>query len=229
LRKFVVRNRALVAVSAAAAIAILASLGYARYRESRAQVTVSSNALVVPAAPSPASAVAAFAPPAHSIAVLPFLDMSEKRDQDYFADGLSEELIDLLTKVPDLRVPARTSSFYFKGKLTTLAEIARALNVANVLEGSVRKSGNALRITAHMIRVDSGYDVWSQTYDRDLKDIFQVQDEIAAAVVGALKAQNLPSPESWWGSEAAHPGPANRSIFTISHVILNAIHLTCRP
>jgi TolB-like protein/Flp pilus assembly protein TadD len=129
-----------------------------------------------------------------SIAVLPFVDMSEKKDQEYFGDGMAEEIIDLLTKVPDLRVPARTSSFYFKGKPTQLGEIAKALNVAHVLEGSVRKSANALRITAHLIRVDSGYDVWSQSYDKDLKDIFQIQDEIATAVVQALKAQLLTNP-----------------------------------
>jgi TolB-like protein len=191
LGKLVRRNGTLLGVAAVALAAIVVAVGYALYRESRSQVTDSANAFAVSAAPSPASTLAAFAPPAHSIAVLPFLDMSEQRDQDYFAVGLSEELIDLLTKVPDLHVPARTSSFYFKGKLTQLAEIAKALNVANVLEGSVRKSGHAVRITVHMIRVDSGYDVWSQTYDRNLKDIFRVQDEIAAAVVQALTAQLL--------------------------------------
>src|SRR5271167_245961 len=122
-----------------------------------------------------------------SVAVLPFLDLSEKKDEEYFADGMSEELIDLLARVPELRVPARTSSFYFKGKQTTLAEIAKALGVAHVLEGSVRKSGDTLRITAQLIRVDSGYHVWSQTFDRPMNDIFKIQDEIAAAVVQSLK------------------------------------------
>jgi TolB-like protein len=114
-----------------------------------------------------------------SIAVLPFVDMSEKKDQEYFSDGLSEELIDMLAKVPELRVPARTSSFYFKGKQATIADIAKALGVAHVLEGSVRKSGNTLRVTAQLIRVDNGYHLWSETYDRKLEDIFKVQDEIA--------------------------------------------------
>jgi len=127
-----------------------------------------------------------------SIAVLPFVDMSEKHDQEYFSDGLSEELIDMLTKVPELRVPARTSSFYFKGKQATIADIAKALAVAHVLEGSVRKSGNTLRVTAQLIRVDNGYHVWSETYDRKLEDIFKVQDEIASAVVTALKVHLLP-------------------------------------
>jgi TolB-like protein len=129
-------------------------------------------------------------PPAFSeksVAVLPFVDMSEKKDQEYFSDGLSEELIDMLTKIPDLRVPARTSSFYFKGKQATIADIAKALGVAHVLEGSVRKSGNTLRVTAQLIRVDNGYHIWSETYDRKLDDIFKVQDDIAGSVVKALK------------------------------------------
>ena len=128
-----------------------------------------------------------------SIAVLPFVDMSEKKDQEYFSDGLSEELIDLLTKVPDLRVPARTSSFYFKGKSEDVATIAQKLRVAHVLEGSVRKAGNRLRVTAQLIRADNGYHLWSETYDRELKDVFQVQDEIAAAVVTALKLKLAPT------------------------------------
>jgi TolB-like protein len=126
-----------------------------------------------------------------SVAVLPFVDMSEKKDQEYFSDGLSEELIDMLTKVPELRVPARTSSFYFKGKQATIAEIAKALGVTHVLEGSVRKSGNTLRITAQLIRVDTGYHIWSETYDRKLDDIFQIQDEIAKSVVNGLKVSVL--------------------------------------
>ena len=127
------------------------------------------------------------AAPERSIAVLPFTDMSEKKDQEYFSDGLSEELIDLLAKVPDLRVPARTSSFYFKGQHATIAEIARALSVSHLLEGSVRKAGNTIRVSAQLIRADNGYHLWSQTYDRDLKDVFKVQDDIAGRVVEELK------------------------------------------
>jgi adenylate cyclase len=119
--------------------------------------------------------------------VLPFVDMSEKKDQEYFSDGMSEELIDMLTKIPDLRVPARTSSFYFKGKPTTIADIAKALNVLYVLEGSVRKSGKTLRVAAQLIRADNGYHVWSETFDRQLDDVFRVQDDIVGAVVKALK------------------------------------------
>jgi adenylate cyclase len=121
-----------------------------------------------------------------SIAVLPFLDMSQNKDQEYFSDGLTEELIGLLTRVPELRVPARTSCFYFKSKQTTITDIARALNVAHVLEGSVRKAGNTIRIAVQLIRADTGYHLWSQTYDRTLDDIFKVQDEIAGSVVRSL-------------------------------------------
>jgi len=139
-----------------------------------------------------AATAAAFAPPPHSVAVLPFVNMSSEREQEYFSDGLSEELIDMLTKIPDLRVPARTSSFYFKGKSETIANIARTLGVANVLEGSVRKAGNQLRVTAQLIRADNGYHVWSETYNRELKDVFKVQDDIAGAVVSALKVKLSP-------------------------------------
>jgi tetratricopeptide (TPR) repeat protein len=97
----------------------------------------------------------------------------------------------MLTKIPDLRVPARTSSFYFKGKQATIADIAKALGVSHVLEGSVRKSGNTLRVTAQLIRADNGYHVWSETYDRKLDDIFQIQDEIAKSVVNELKVSVL--------------------------------------
>jgi TolB-like protein/predicted negative regulator of RcsB-dependent stress response len=143
-------------------------------------------------AEAPAPAVAAIAPAAptisqKSVAVLPFIDLSEKKDQEYFSDGLAEELIDLLAKVPDLKVTARTSSFSFRGRAVTVGEIGQTLKVAHVLEGSVRKAGHTLRITAQLVRVDDGYHLWSETYDRDLKDVFKVQDDIARAVVEKLK------------------------------------------
>jgi TolB-like protein/Tfp pilus assembly protein PilF len=131
--------------------------------------------------------------PEKSIAVLPFADMSAQKDQEYFSDGLAEALIDLLTQVRDLRVPARTSSFSFKGKSDDIATIADRLRVAHVLEGSVRKAGNTIRVTAHLIRADNGYHLWSKSYDRNIEDIFKVQDEIAGIVVEALKAQLLPA------------------------------------
>jgi TolB-like protein/tetratricopeptide (TPR) repeat protein len=148
---------------------------------------------------APAVAAATAAPVAaasvagdNSIAVLPFVDMSQAKDQEYFSDGLSEELLNQLAQVPQLRVIARTSSFSFKGKEVPIAEIAKALNVAHVLEGSVRKSGNTLRITAQLIRTSDSSHLWSNTYDRTMDDVFKVQDEISREVVSALKLQLLP-------------------------------------
>lgn len=126
-----------------------------------------------------------------SIAVLPFVDMSQAKDQEFFSDGISEELLNLLSKVPQLQVVARTSSFSFKGKPIEIPEIARQLHVANVLEGSVRKSGDQLRITAQLIRAAEAYYLWSETYDRKLDDIFKIQDEIAGEVVKQLKVTLL--------------------------------------
>jgi len=126
-----------------------------------------------------------------SIAVLPFVDMSENKDQEYFADGMAEEIRDLLSSVPRLHVVARTSSSFFKGRRSTMADISRALGVTHVLEGSVRHSGSHLRVSARLARADNGYQVWSETYDRDLDDMFKVQDEIASAVVKELKASLL--------------------------------------
>jgi adenylate cyclase len=122
-----------------------------------------------------------------SIAVLPFVNMSSDEEQEYFSDGLSEELLNLLAKIPELQVAARTSSFSFKGQNIEIPEIAERLGVANVLEGSVRKSGNQVRITAQLIQADNGFHLWSETFDRELDNIFQIQDEIALAVVDSLK------------------------------------------
>jgi TolB-like protein/Flp pilus assembly protein TadD len=124
-----------------------------------------------------------------SIAVLPFVNMSDDKQNEYFSDGLSEELLNQLAQSPQLRVIARTSSFSFKGKEVDVATIAKALNVANVLEGSVRKSGNTLRITAQLIRTSDSSHLWSQTYDRELTDVFKIQDEIAGAIAEALEAK----------------------------------------
>jgi TolB-like protein len=122
-----------------------------------------------------------------SIAVLPFVNMSADKDNEYFSDGLSEELLNLLAKVDGLKVAARTSSFKFRNSDADISEIGAQLNVATVLEGSVRKSGNHARITAQLIKVDDGFHLWSETYDRELDNIFEVQDEIATAIVEALK------------------------------------------
>ncbi len=126
--------------------------------------------------------------------MLPFVNLSDDPTNVYFSEGLSEELLNLLAAIPELRVTARTSSFSFRGKDLDIPAIGRSLNVANVLEGSVRKSGNRLRITVQLIDVDNGFHLWSETYDRDMDDIFAVQDEIAQAVVGALRVSMLGEP-----------------------------------
>jgi TolB-like protein len=123
----------------------------------------------------------------NSIAVLPFVNMSDDAGNEYFSDGLSEELLNLLAKIPQLQVAARTSSFSLKGKDLQISEVGKILKVAHVLEGSVRKAGNQVRITAQLIKADDGYHLWSETYDRTLDDIFAIQDEIASAVVEQLK------------------------------------------
>jgi TolB-like protein len=125
--------------------------------------------------------------PGKSIAVLPFNDLSPQHDQDYFCEGLAEELINALTQVKDLRVAARTSSFSFKGKEIDIREIGKKLNVGTIMEGSVQKSGQRLRITTQLINIADGYHLWSERFDRDMKDIFAVQDEISMAIVDKMK------------------------------------------
>jgi TolB-like protein len=159
-------------------VAVMASLSWAVWQHARGMSRLATAA--------PSGVDSAFS---HSVAVLPFVDMSALQDQGYFGDGLTEELIDLLSRGSDLRVPARTSSFFFKGKQVPLTDVARALSVAYILEGSVRKSGDTMRVTAQLVRANDGYHVWSDSYDRELRDVFKVQDEIAAAVVAALRAK----------------------------------------
>ena len=187
LRKFVLRNRTVIAVGAGASAAILIILGYAIHREAVYHANAKALA-IAPVATKPTPVLAGSAPTPHSIAVLPFVDMSESKDQEYFADGLSEELIDYLANSPELKVIARASSFQFKGKDADIHSIAEKLGVATLLEGSVRKSGGQMRITAQLIKASDGTQLWSQTYDRSVNDIFQVQDEIAARVTQALDA-----------------------------------------
>jgi eukaryotic-like serine/threonine-protein kinase len=137
-------------------------------------------------------------PPEKSIAVLPFLDLSETKDQEYFCDGMSEEILETLAKVQGLRVVARTSSFSFKGKNANASEVGKKLNVQNVLEGSLRREGNRIRITAELINTRNGFHLWSETYERELRGVFALQDEITRAIVEALKiklAISLPSRE----------------------------------
>ena len=143
------------------------------------------GAASAPAAQS--TATTAFSPPPHSIAVLPFVNMSGEKEQEYFSDGLSEELLNSLSRINELQVAARSSSFYFKGEHVDLQTIAHKLNVASVLEGSVRRAGHKIRITAQLNSAVSGFHLWSQTYDRDLSDVFALQTEIANAVASSLK------------------------------------------
>ncbi len=175
------RNRGAAAVALAAASVLAAVIGW-HFMGSR-----------TPSHTVPTAGVAAdgFSPPAHSLAVLPFVNMSSDKEQDYFSDGLSEELLNSLAKVPQLKVAARTSSFSFKGEKVEVGDIARKLNVAAVLEGSVRKDGSQVRITAQLIDAVSGFHIWSQSYDRDLRNVLALQSEIANAVTGALQATLL--------------------------------------
>lgn len=140
--------------------------------------------------PEPASSAASAAPES-SIAVMPFVNMSDDPDNEYFSDGLSEELLNLLSGIPQLRVTARMSSFSLRDEQIDVREVGKRLNVAHVLEGSVRKSGNRIRVTAQLIDTDDGYHLWSETYDRTLEDIFAVQDEISTAVASSLRSTLL--------------------------------------
>src|SRR5947199_7289515 len=132
--------------------------------------------------------------PEKSIAVLPFLDLSQAKDQEYFCDGISEEILDALAKVEGLRVVARTSSFSFKGKSVDVSDVGKKLNVENVLEGSLRREGNRIRVTAELINARTGFYLWSQTYERELEGVFALQDEITRAIVEALKIKLALSP-----------------------------------
>jgi TolB-like protein len=179
---------------AATAIAVIVGyIGIDRYVLHRG--TAPSNALSAPAQADKSIAgvapAATFAPPLHSIAVLPFVNMSGEKEQEYFSDGLSEELLNDLSRITELQVAGRTSSFYFKGKDVDLSTIAHKLNVGSVLEGSVRRSGHTVRVTAQLINAVTGFHLWSETYDRNLSDILQVQTEIAKAVTSALKVTLL--------------------------------------
>jgi eukaryotic-like serine/threonine-protein kinase len=199
--KFALRNRSAAAAAATVLIAVIVIAGYTMHREAATPAKLAPSATALPvsthtgATPAiiDASTVAA---PARSVAVLPLIDMSEKKDQEYFADGLAEELLDLLAQVPDLKVPARSSSFHFKGGSVSVRSIGQDLGVAYVLEGGVRKSGDTMRVSVQLVRADSGYQVWSQTYERNVRDIFKVQDEISAAVVDAFKLRlSSPGPQ----------------------------------
>src|SRR5215470_15357987 len=140
-----------------------------------------------PSAPLAAPATRAATPTQKSIAVLPFASLSSDPEKDYFGDGIAEELIHLLARVPGLKVPARTSSFAYKGRNVDVRQIARELGVGMLLEGSVRSAGDSIRVTAQLINAESGYHIWSQTFDRRFADVFKLQDELAGAIVQKLE------------------------------------------
>jgi eukaryotic-like serine/threonine-protein kinase len=181
LGKFLRRNRASAWLVAMSIVAVCAAVAVDR--------------LILPRRAAD-SAPAAFAPPVHSVAVLPFTNLSGDPTQDYFSDGVSEELINALSQVEALQVSARTSSFSFKGKNVDIPAIARKLNVAAILEGSIRRSGNTVRITAQLVNTVNGYHIWSQNYDRDVRDILTLQTDIATTVAQELQVKLL-------GDEAA--------------------------
>jgi len=168
------------------------------------------------------AAVAPAAEAGPSIAVLPLVNLSSDKEQEYFSDGLSEELLNLLSKVSGLRVAARTSAFAFKGKNEDVGEIGHKLHVATILEGSVRKSGDQIRITTQLVNASNGYHLWSETYDRKLTDVFAVQDEIARAVVAALRIKLMQAPSSQdrrtFSSEAYNQYLLGRQFFLRNNV-----------
>ena len=169
---------------------IIVALGYLAANRFGPSTHPAEVVAVVPAPSVPAGA-AAFNPPPHSIAVLPFVNLSGDKDQEYFSDGLTEELLNSLAEIDGLQVAARTSAFSFKGQDNDIGTIARKLNVGAVLEGSVRRSAHTVRITAQLINAATGFHLWSKTYDRDLGDVLKLQTEIATAVAGALKVTLL--------------------------------------
>jgi TolB-like protein len=158
--------------------------------------------------------------PAPSIAVLPFVNMSSDPDNEYFSEGVAEEILNVLARIPELKVTARTSAFSYKDSEATIAQIARELGVNHVLEGSVRKAGNQVRVTAQLIEAGNDFHLWSETYDRELNDIFAIQDEIAGAIAGALKVQLLPAAE-----EANLTGTTNLEAYELFLRGVNLWHL----
>ena len=185
---------ALIIVAAAAAAGF-----YIYSHRSSSKAPPSSAAPAVPIIPEKSNAAPSQpSVPEKSIAVLPFLDLSQAKDQEYFCDGMSEEILDALAKVEGLRVVARTSSFSFKGRSVDVSDVRKKLNVENVLEGSLRREGNRVRITAQLINTRNGFHLWSETYERELQGVFALQDEITRSIVDALKiklAVSLPAHE----------------------------------
>jgi TolB-like protein/DNA-binding winged helix-turn-helix (wHTH) protein len=188
------RGKGVLWVSAVVLALVLVYLGVERYRIRRGSPAASAATASTPGATARAAATpdaAQFAPPPHSIAVLPFANLSGDPNQEYFSDGISEELINALSHIDALQVAARTSSFSFKGKDADVGTIARKLDVGAILEGSVRRSGNTVRVTAQLVNAVNGFHIWSENFDRDLKDILTLQTDIATKVAEQLRIRLL--------------------------------------
>ena len=214
-------GRKLDAVTLVLVVLTLGLLAWDRLtREPASEGSVSSAAKAERGAE--ANAPAAGARPDLSIAVLPFANMSEDASNEYFSDGLSEELLNLLAKVPDFRVAGRTSSFAFKGKNEDLRAIGEKLSVAHILEGSVRRQGDRIRVTAQLVSAEDGYHLWSETYDDQLEDVFAIQDAIATSVVQALKTTLLPADQ-----DAIAPS-ATESVEAYRHYLKGKSHARTR-
>jgi TolB-like protein/tetratricopeptide (TPR) repeat protein len=183
-------NAVLWVISALVAAGLAYLIAGSSWRPQHSQASTASQNTASSTGAAPLTA-AAFNPPPHSIAVVPFVNMSGDKEQEYFSDGLTEELLNSLSRINELQVAGRTSSFYFKGKDVDLGTVAHRLNVAAVLEGSVRRSANTVRVTAQLINARTGFHLWSQTYDRNLGDILALQTDVANSVAGALKVTLL--------------------------------------
>ncbi len=185
-------------------VLVIAIMGLERFWPGREAPTGAGSSAAGVSAETPASP--AEAATGKSIAVLPFVNMSPDPDNEFFSDGVSEEILNVLAAVPDLKVASRTSAFRYKGSDLGIAEIATALGVTHVLEGSVRKSGDQVRITAQLIQASDGFHLWSDTYDRELTNIFAIQDEIAGSIANVLRVQLLGSGKNYTETDDLSPG-----------------------
>jgi TolB-like protein len=195
---------------------VVAFVAWDRFTRAPEATSTAGREAAAPAAEAPAG------PAELSIAVLPFVNMSGDPENEYFSDGLSEELLNVLAKIEDFRVAGRTSSFAFKGKDQDLRAIGEKLDVVHILEGSVRKQGNTVRVTAQLIDARNGYHLWSETYDRQLDDVFAIQDEIATEVVKALKTTLLA------GAQQVIQGAARGDVEAYNHYLKGEFHARFR-
>src|SRR5580658_10173074 len=192
-----IRTPAIIATAAVLVIAVSGIAGWLLWRSLQTAAPGTAQATSPDVAQKAQSATPVFSPPAHSVAVLPFANLTGDATKEYLGDGMAEEVINMLTKVPGLKVPARTSSFAYKGRYVNVRDIGKDLQVGTILEGSVRSAGTEMRITAQLINAQDGLHLWSETYDRKFTDLFKLQDELAVAIVKALQVNlNGASPES---------------------------------